>query len=292
MFGYIVANREEMSPEDLLRYRACYCGLCGSLKKRYGEAGRITLTYDMTFLVLVLSSLYEPPERQDSGRCLVHPVKPHLYWTNKFTEYAADMNIALAWHNCMDDWKDDRDVIKFGEAMLLKKEYAEIRTRYPRQCGAIAAGLEELAKIEAENRYDLDAAANCFGEMMAEVFVVEEDRWSAQLRRMSAALGRFIYMMDAYEDVEADAKRGRYNPLIPLHREDGFKQQCEDILRLFIGECAAEFEKLPLVEDVDIMRNILYSGVWTKFVMINAQKEKAGTFEKPGRGHVLAEERN
>ena len=292
MFGYVTANKGVMTQEDLVRYRACYCGLCGSLKKHYKEAGRITLTYDMTFLILLLSSLYEPESSEAYGRCAVHPIKPHLHWENRFTKYAADMNIALAYHNCMDDWRDDRNIIKRGEAALLKKDYKGIEKRYPRQCNAITRGLSILAEIEKEKRYDLDAAANCFGEMMAELFVFEEDRWSDALRRIAAALGRFVYTMDAYEDIGDDMKRGKYNPLKEMYKKAGFEKQCTEILQLFIGECAQEFEKLPLIQDVEIMRNILYSGVWTKYAMISAKKEKSGSSKKENSVREWSEERN
>lgn len=286
MFGYVLANKDELKKELLERYAACYCGLCKMLHKRYGDAGRITLNYDMTFLVLLLTSLYEPDTKEGWERCAVHPVRPHPYWENGFTEYAADMNVALAYHNCMDDWKDDKNIVKYAEAMLLKKKYAALEKKYPRQCGAIAEGLRSLGQLERDNVCSLDAAANCFGGMMAELFVYEEDIWSASLRRMAAALGRFIYTMDAYEDIRQDIKKNRYNPLSRMYRQNGFEEYCKDVLKMHIGECALEFEKLPLVQDADILRNILYSGVWTRYFARRAT-DKAGTQKDSDRKELL-----
>ncbi len=266
MFGYVLANKDELAKEQLERYAACYCGLCKTLHARCGYAGRITLNYDMTFLVLLLTSLYEPDTREGRERCAVHPVKTHPYWENRITAYAADMNVALAYHNCMDDWKDDKNIVKYAEAALLKKKYAALEKQYPRQCSTIAEGLRVLGQLEAENNCSLDAAANSFGNIMAELFVYEEDRWSPVLRRTAAALGRFIYVMDAYEDVRRDVKKGKYNPLGLLYGRPGFDKYMKDILRMHIAECTMEFEKLPLVQDADILRNILYSGVWTRYL--------------------------
>lgn len=276
MFGYIVANREELSAQDLQTYQAYYCGLCRMLKKNYGHAGRITLTYDMTFLILLFTSLYEPDDTEGAGRCIVHPAKPREYMQNKFTQYAADMNVVLAYYNCMDDWQDDKNILSLSEAMLLKKNIVLLEKEYPRQCGAIAKGLKDLSEIEKAEISSPDAGANCFADLMGELFVFAEDNWSASMRRLGAALGRFIYMMDAYEDARADAKKKRYNPLRFMVADENFEEKCKSILTMFIGECARDFEKLPLVRDVEILRNILYSGVWTKFALMQKNKGNRG----------------
>ena len=274
MFGYIIANKEDLAEADAQRYHACYCGLCQRLGEVYGLRGRVTLTYDMTFLILLLSSLYEPETEQGQRRCIVHPFKSHTFWRSSITDYAADMNVALAYHNCWDDWQDDRNLAGYSEARLLRKHYDAIEKRYPRQCQAIAEGLFRLAAIEKTGVPDLDGAANAFGALMAEIFVRTEDSWADALRRMAAGLGRFIYTMDAYEDVEKDTRKGRYNPLAHLRQKPDFEGRCKRILTLFLGECAIEFEKLPLVQDLPILRNILYSGVWTKYTLLQKKKER------------------
>ena len=116
-----------------------------------------------------------------------------------------------------------------------------------------------------------DAAADAFGALMGELFAYKTDRWADGLRRMGAALGRFIYMMDAYADLPKDKARGRPNPLVSLSAAPDYEAQCKALLTLHLGECALEFEKLPLVEDADILRNILYSGVWTKYEALHRQ---------------------
>ena len=283
MFGYILANRDDLTPEQLARYRACYCGLCKTLGERYGLSGRAALTYDMTFLVLLLSSLYEPEFEQGQERCAIHPAKPYPYWRNRITEYAADMNVALAYYNCLDNWRDDRSLPGFAEAKLLEKKCAAIRRRYPRQLRAVEYSLAELARLEAAKAAGPDAAAGCFGTLMGELFVLCEDRWSVPLRRMGAALGKFIYILDAYDDLPRDERTGSYNPLSSMQGPD-LPRRCHDILTMLIAECAAEFEKLPVLEDAALLRNILYSGVWTKFVQIEnkGKKKTAPSGQKGG----------
>ena len=111
MFGYVIANPDSLTPEELDRYKSCYCGLCRTLKARHGTLSRLTLTYDMTFLVMLLESMYEPEVTVGTERCVAHPVHSHNWSQSAVTDYAADMNILLAYQNCLDDWRDERRLI-------------------------------------------------------------------------------------------------------------------------------------------------------------------------------------
>lgn len=271
MFGYVVANKASLTEQQLARYRAHYCGLCRALRERFGQLGRLTLTYDMAFLVLLLHSLYEPELRTGTNRCAPHPRAPQPWIRSEITEYASALNLALSYHNLRDDWQDDKSLPALWASSFLRKGYDAVCAALPRQCNAIESGLLALHAAEAQSPMPADAAADAFGSLMGELFVYREDRWAPVLRRMGAALGRFIYMMDAYVDLARDKKRGRPNPLAPLSAAPDYEAQCKALLTLHLGECALEFEKLPLVEDVDILRNILYSGVWTKYELLHRQ---------------------
>jgi hypothetical protein len=272
VFGYIVANPQELTEQELTRYRAAYCGLCRALRKRRAQ---MTLTYDMTFLVVLLESLYEPSETAGQSRCAAHPMKPQSWWTSDFTEYGADMNLALAYHNCMDDWRDERKFSRLLVAKLLARRYRRVRARYPRQCGAMESCMAQLAQIESRGG-SADEAANCFGALMGELFVVREDPWSGILRRLGAALGRFIYMMDAVLDCADDAAHGRYNPIALEAADSLLRTEPRTVLTMLIGECTLEFEKLPLVQDIGLLRNILYRGVWQTY-LAKIERQEAET---------------
>lgn len=265
MFGYVAADRAALTEAQLQRYKGCYCGLCHAIGERYGSLQRAALNYDMTFLVLLLSSLYEPEERRGTGRCLVHPIRQHDYWRTPITDYGAAMNIALAYHNCMDNWHDDKSLPGLLEAALFRKSAQAAAESYPRQWAAIQSCLESLAEMEAQNLQDPDAGANAFGLLMGELFIWREDRWQPLLRQLGQALGRFIYLMDAVLDLPSDQKRKQYNPLTQMAAGRRQKEDFKPLLTLLIGECTEAFERLPLVQDLDLLRNILYSGVWTQF---------------------------
>lgn len=274
MFGYVIANSESLSDENKARYKSVYCGLCRALKERHGQFGRLTLNYDMSFLILVLNSLYEPEMSKGEERCVVHPCHEHCFVSNEITDYAADMNVALAYLNQLDNWHDDRNILSLLFASILRKKYFAVKTRYPRQCEAMERCIRGLSELEKSGEQNPDAGAKLFGELMGEVFVLREDRWAPSLRAMASSLGQFIYISDAVVDLPKDTKKHRYNPLFALKKAGRSDLYFKDILTMLIGNCTMDFEKLPLVEDVSIMRNILYSGVWSRYELAQAKKSK------------------
>lgn len=273
MFGYVVADQANLKPEELERYRSAYCGLCRSIGRRHGQAARLVLTYDMTFLSLLLDSLYEPEETAGSGRCVSHPVKPRPWRSTAFTDYAADLNVALAYYNCLDDWQDDRDLPKLAAAKALEGQYREISRQWPKQCAAIEDGLIRLSQLERAKSPNLDGASRCFGDLMAALFTVREDHWTPVLQAVGRNLGQFIYLMDAVLDREADDRKGRYNPISAFEAAYG-PVDAPQALTMLIGDCTLAFEQLPLEQDLGLLRNILYSGVWTRYAIDQQRRAK------------------
>ena len=261
MFGYVTANWKELSGEQQDRYGAIYCGICHGIHAQSGNAARLGLSYDMAFLAALLMSLYEPEERTGENACLMHPVKRRPWVDNDIIRYCADMNVALAYYNCLDDWQDDRKLSAKVLADLFGKQYPAIEARYPRQCGAIRDCIARLSELEKTNCPNPDEPAGVFGELMAELMVYEEDLWAPTLRQMGQALGRFIYLLDAAMDYDKDEKKGKYNPYLAMGTGKD-PARWEEYLVLTMGRCTQAFEKLPLVQDKALLDNILYSGVW------------------------------
>jgi hypothetical protein len=123
--------------------------------------------------------------------------------------------------------------------------------------------------MERTGELNPDAPANCFGELMGALFVWRQDQYAHTLWRMGAALGRVVYLMDAVNDLKADVKRQRYNPLVAMSGTD-----FTPMLTLLMAECTAEFEKLPIRRDQHILQNHLYSGVWLRYRIRNKQKQR------------------
>lgn len=274
MFGYVVMNKPEIKFKDYDVYRSFYCGLCRELRERYGISGQISLTYDMTFVILLLSGLYEPPNRKGKSRCILHPVCKHPVRKNEFTEYAADMNVLLTYYKCMDDWKDEKKFLRFAYAGFLKGKSKKVKALYREKADAIMRYLNRLSELEQAGEKDIDRMAGCFGKIMEEIFVYRHDQWEPSLRRMGFFLGKFIYLLDAYDDVEKDVKNGNYNPFSETYIMKEFPEQVRQILLLMLAEACREFEKLPIIKYGDILRNILYSGVWCRFEDVSKKRRE------------------
>lgn len=274
MFGYIIVNKQEMKFRDFELYQSYYCGFCRKLKEKYGIRGQLTLSYDMTFLILLLSGLYEARETAGSCKCVAHPFDRHSTRSNQFTEYAADMNVILTYYHCMDDWEDEKKLLKRGYAGVLKSAFQKAESLYPEKAKRIERELVQLKKYERDRERNLDMPAGCFGNIMAEIFAYRNDEWQEELQKMGFYLGKFIYLMDAYEDIEKDEKNGCYNPFAFSYKEEGFEEEVRRILRMMMAECSKSFEKLPILEYTEILRNILYSGVWCRFEYVRGKRKE------------------
>lgn len=285
MFGYVMIDKPELKVKDFYRYKAYYCGLCRTLKEEYGFKGRMTLTYDMTFLVLFLTSLYEKETREFTSHCPLHSIKKISMLQNEISEYGAKMNILLTYFKFEDDWKDDKSISGFAGMQMFRKRAEKICNEYPRQADVIRKQLKILASYEEKGEENLDLASGSFGELMAELFVYRKDVWEENLRKFGFYLGKFIYIIDAWEDLPEDLKTKSYNPLKSVREkckdEETYEKTVRQVLIMMMAEATAAFEKLPCLLDADILRNILYSGVWAKYNKI--QKERQEKKENHGK---------
>ncbi|MBR4971897.1 MAG: hypothetical protein IKY59_02895 [Oscillospiraceae bacterium] len=263
MFGYVNASLKELTKEQRLRYNAVYCGLCRRIRIRAGQVARLSLRYDMTFLALLLMSLYEPEETSGPNACKLHPIEKRPWVDSPIIGYCADMNIALAYYNCLDKWNDDHSHWAKVMAKQLEPALAQIAVQWPRQCAAIQSSIAHLTELENSHCPNPDEPANCFGALMAQLLVYQTDLWAPTLEEMGMHLGRFIYLADAMADFIQDERREVYNPYVVAGIRD--RQVQEQHLLMAMGRCTDHFEKLPLVQDKPILDNILYSGVWMKF---------------------------
>lgn len=277
MFGYVIVNKPELKIKDYDKYHSYYCGLCHALHKKFGRAGQLTLSYDMTFLNVLLSGLYDTDgegdatEEESMHTCIMHPTKKQLRTDSDFASYCADMNILLSYYNLQDDWYDSRDIKSRTAAMLLQKYIPELEEEYPRQNYAIRKYIAKLHTVEDLEETNIDLASGLTGEMLGEIFSMKDDEHAASLRKLGFFLGKFIYLMDAYEDRESDKESGNYN-VFNLQEVEMQDEEIIQILQMMMSECALAFEALPIIKNVEILRNIIYSGVWTKLKMMHEEK--------------------
>lgn len=289
MFGVAVARLDAVSAEERERYQALYCGLCLALKRRYGQASRTVLSYDLAFLVMLYDSLWEPSEERGQARCALHPSKKMPWASSEFTDYCADLSVALAYHKCLDDVADDNSVAGRVAAAALARAYAACAARLPEHTHVIACAMASIRAMERDATTPPDATSIAFGQMLGFLFECVPGRfpsfWSDALHDLGYWLGRLICLMDAAIDYRKDAKSGAYNPFVRL-QPDGADPDAMRIDLSSLAGCACRaFELLPCVEDAHLMRSVLYSGIWQKF---NAEYEPKKTAEATPRSGRMA----
>ena len=273
MFGFVVANPEKLNEEQRAHYRAVYCGLCRALGKEHGFIDRLTLTYDLAFLILVLSAVEGEPYETLTERCPIHPTK-HTYAVNRFTSYAAEMNIALSYYKFLDDKNDEGSVGASVKAAVFRKEALAAADKYPVQCKAIADCLDKLSAAEKSDILMPDIPAGLFGELMGALFALEGCAHKDALYEFGCALGKAIYLMDAAVDLKKDIRKKQYNPLIMTP-----KAEIKTALDILMAETVEKYKALPVSQDAAIIENILYSGIWTVYESRRRRKENAGEQE-------------
>ncbi len=263
MFGYVVINKPELKFKDFDTYQSYYCGLCKSIQYRHGNIPRLSLSYELTFAYILLSSLYDVPTDYSRLRCALHPFEKRGRVSNEIGDYAADMSVLLSYYKCVDNI-DDGDH-RFSSRLFktfLKKGFKTLPSLYPKKVAAIANALDTLADGEASACRDLDMMAGQFGQIVAQIMCYKNDEWRDTLSALGFFLGKYIYILDAYCDLQEDIEKGHYNPLMERAQSPSFEEDIRDILTMMMAECCRAFEQLPIVENTELLRNILYSGVW------------------------------
>jgi hypothetical protein len=278
MFGYVVPEKPEMKIKEYELFRAYYCGVCRSIGRRHGHLRRLSLSYDATFLAVLLSAAAGESIQVNKKRCFVHPLKKrHVVSNSSVVDYASDINIILAYYNLEDKKRDKESLISASALILLKRAFKRLRKKYSDKCGVIEQRLGELIRLEKEKCASIDMAAEPFAKLMEEITAYEplcaDEDTGKILRWLGYNLGKWIYLMDAYDDLEKDIRNGNYNPFIYQYGYnkqgvDAFRQQirekAEFILFYPLNEISRAFELLEAKRNRGILENIIYVGMLSK----------------------------
>ncbi len=269
MFGFVVTNPDKLTEEQNARYRGVYCGVCRAMGDRQGKAHRMALTYDLVLPVLLFSSVTRTGYEESEIRCGAHPFKKHTALRNEYTDFAADMNILLAFYKFLDDLKDDGGAVPAAEAAVFWDEAQALKEKYPALSETIDRCLAGIAAAEKRDEREADVPASLFGELLGSIFAYYDLPCRQALYDFGCSLGKVIYFMDAAVDIKADLKKGRYNPLITKNEAER-----RALLELQLGDCMMKYNALPLTQDKEITDNILLSGIWTGYEMRNRKTSR------------------
>ena len=216
MFGYVRPSAARLTDEDKGRFGAAYCGLCRALGARYGTAARFILNYDFAFLSILLWPQDEPPRLH--SRCIAHPWRGRDYFPgNAALELAADQSVILAWWQLQDALADPgRGKGKYRAAAgALSGAYRRARANRPAFDRGVREQLERLHRLEEARCPSLDESADAFAKILALAAGETADPVKSRvLEQLLYHLGRWIYLVDAADDLAEDFASGSYNPLI------------------------------------------------------------------------------
>lgn len=217
MFGYVRPALTGLTAEQKELYQSAYCGLCHAMGRRHGFWARFTLNYDLTLLAILLQSEPQHPDLA-CQRCPAHPLrKPRRCLQGNGMERAADVSIILTWHKLNDDVQDHGLWAGLPHRVVrwwFTKAYRRAAQSCPKFDAQVRQGLERLSQLEQEQSPHLDEVAHQFAGILASAPPDGMDEAHSRiLEHLLYHVGRWVYLMDAWDDLEEDERCGRYNPL-------------------------------------------------------------------------------
>ena len=292
MIGYVEALKPELRIRDYSIYNGYYCGLCKTIGKKYGQAARPALSYDMTFLALLIGSFEKEADQVAAEHCALHHIEKKPVIRNSAVGYAADMTMILGYESELDDIRDGekREIKDRMITPFLKKASASAEKAHPGQVKDIRQALSDLSFLQETNSGDLDRTSQCFADVMKSLFLgydkapysdfIATENGKRIVSAFAESLGRWIYLADALDDYEEDIKEDRYNPFrfIPEGTDlpvETVRDKADDLLYKHLAETAGAFELLPVRRNRAILENIIYLGLRKKTDdIIEGKKEK------------------
>lgn len=282
LFGYVVPYKDELKVREYNTFRAYYCSLCKTLGKEFNQFTRMGLNYDFVFLALLLSSIDDKPDKVYAERCIAGPwkKKPVVEY-NRNIGYSAYMSIMLVYFNLLDDWKDRRSVTAVPVLVPYLRPLHKARKAYPEKYHDIDNSLKKLAILEKNQCSLIDESADAFALFMQSLFLppyIRNDKVNRILGWLGYNLGRWIYIMDAFHDMEKDIKQKNYNPILLQYQyKEGeelsdfiekVKEPIERSLTFTLDNVAKSFELLDVKYNKTILENIIYMGLRQKMEQI------------------------
>lgn len=289
MFGYVKVYQPELKMGEFEHYRGVYCALCRTLGKRYGLFAQWSLSYDFTFWALLRLSMAAECAGFRKARCPYNPFKKRTCCCDTAQlEAAADAAVLLTYHKLRDTIADSGFVKGLGARLLLPMAARDRRRcarRHPDWDAAVAACMQRQGELEKAQCPSLDEAAEPTAQLLEFLFTMDtrDERQKRVLARLGYCLGRWIYVMDAVDDLEEDLRHGCYNPLAlsaglaewDEERVRAVREKARLSLNACLAECKAAYELLEIRRFDGILRNVLEWG------MPSVQQKERKRDEKP-----------
>lgn len=262
MFGYVAPHKCELKVKELTQYQAWYCGLCHTIHAEYGQMPRLALDYDCVFLALLLEGVTGAAGTCDQRKCVLKPFrkKAPVARPSEALRYAAGCNVLLYWYKLRDDWQDEKSLKGFTGHHLLRRAAMRAQKQNPELARCIEAGISGLSRLESAREGDIDSVADYFAGILRGIstgFQPLGTRDREILSWLGYHLGRWIYLMDAWEDRVKDEKSGAYNPLLIAGADE---ERASFLLYASLGEMEKAYDLLDIKAHKGLLDNIMYQG--------------------------------
>ncbi len=287
LFGYVIPYKNELKVREYDVFKAYYCGLCKTLGKEFNQAVRFGLNYDLTFLALLISSLDSNRDTFKREGCISNPFKKKMIInTNDGLLYTSNISIMLIYFKLLDDWKDEKSIMSIVSTTAFLFPVRKAKRLYPNKYDTIKTYLKRLTQLEKANCDKIDESADMFAKLMEEIaaapFITDENTLRV-LRWLGYNLGRWIYILDAFNDIEEDIKKKNYNPILlqydynKAESIEDFKKRVRDpiefSLTFTLDSMAKSYELLDIKHNKEILDNIIYMGTRFKMEQVLNKKE-------------------
>lgn len=275
MSGIIVADKSSLSSDETAKYDAYHCGLCRALRDVGGTKAKAVLSYDMTFLYILLSGLYEDEPEGSSFYCSTHPLSKHYCFSGDIASYMAEMSLLMAYTRMVcDSCSSGSNEQKFINS--LSGTVKQIEEKYPLQAEVCKKSIVSIRDSARRNEENEQLAACRVGEIFGTSLLMKKDELEHDLYDVGFYLGKFYFLMGAHLSRTNDKYAGIYNPLIIKEEKDpaGYESAIRANLKSLIHEAEKSLERLPVKHDASILKNVLESGVWLKYNSSNEKVQK------------------
>ena len=220
MFGYVRADTPYLYIKDDNLYRAMYCGVCKGISEVCGQSARMGLSYDVTFLSVVLHNLMGIDVTIEKSHCLTHCIRSRqMANVDELTRQLGALNTALVYYKYTDDIADgDKGR---GKRLWFKKGFRRMKKAYPEIAEIVRKHMKTQEQLEIDEVDSVDRAADPTANMLAEFCnYALGDVANEYTHNLFYALGKWIYLIDALDDYDKDYKKGAYNPFILAYGAD------------------------------------------------------------------------
>lgn len=286
MFGYVTADKPNMLIKDFTMYRAFYCGICVSMGKRYGQFKRLLTNYDVTFLAIFLHAVMEQKVEHKISGCILNPFKKKvIIKNNNLMDRICDITVLLAAYKIKDNISDEGGIKHRLLGRILKKAIKKAKRREKYISDVISDSVIKLNILEKTKCDNIDELAHPFALMLKNIGgYVLEDKADEYILNVFYNLGRWIYIIDAIDDVESDFKKGNFNPLISSIGEfkdkksflELYKNDLTFLINSAYNAIKHNYEFIELEMYEGIITNILWYGLLEngRIVLEGCKKEK------------------